>query len=516
MKSLIEELRVVLLASGWQERAELQSVLEYAQELKKEKGITDLRYLEKLLRRHFPKDFYTLRMGEPAPLELAIEAVSKDEQKNVAKAKAHLLELLRSPVAVSGSLMPDACPAGNELGLPVGGVYVTQNAIVPAGHSSDICCSMYASFYYLDAETSIEEELEKLREVTRFGSGGRSEPVPHPVTEENVWNNPFLKGLKNKAIAHIADQGDGNHFAYLGELEVQQDFLTHLIEFKQTEIAEALSPFLKKTVKVLVTHHGSRGLGATVYKRGLEAAVKHTRKIAEGVPPAAAWVDAKSAEGQEYWQALQYVSHWTKANHQSIHQGFLQASETAAIVQFGNEHNFVWQHGDLFYHGKGATPAWLDKAGNPLLGLIPLNMAQPILLVLGKNNKRFHSFAPHGAGRNLSRSALLKHCRKQKISIADAIRSSTQNIAVHWYQGQADLTECPIAYKNADQVIQQIEQFELAQVIARIQPRGCIMAGRSDKDRTKDLTPKQKRQLQHRATRRKNKQRDWSDNEEFY
>jgi hypothetical protein len=60
-------------------------------------------------------------------------------------------------------------------------------------------------------------------------------------------------------------------------------------------------------------------------------------------------------------------------------------------VQIGNEHNFVWKRGDSFFHGKGATPAWQDASGRPLLGLIPLNMAREILLVLGSNNNDYLS-----------------------------------------------------------------------------------------------------------------------------
>ena len=55
---------------------------------------------------------------------------------------------------------------------------------------------------------------------------------------------------------------------------------------------------------------------------------------------------------------------------------------------------------------------------------------------------------------------------------------------------------------NADAAANQA----LAQIIAEIQPLGCIMAGdsgRSWRDREEELTPKQKRQIEHRAERRK-------------
>jgi len=67
-----------------------------------------------------------------------------------------------------------------------------------------------------------------------------------------------------------------------------------------------------------------------------------------------------------------------------------------------------------------------------------------------------------------------------------------------------------MAYKNAEQVRAQIEQFGLATVVAGIQPLGCIMAGESKvppwKRKEEELTPKQKRQLAHRAERRRIRQ----------
>lgn len=503
--------RDYLIQNGWHDSAAMDEVVRRAEQLMQEKGLNDLQYVDKLLRREFPKDMYMLSMGEQAPLKKAIDVETEEQKKNLAKAETQIRELLKSPVAVSGSLMPDACPAGNELGLPVGGVLVTKQAIVPSAHSADICCSMYASFYHSDA--TVDEELLSLKEATRFGPGCRSEPVSHSVIDENVWQNPFLKGLKNKAIAHMADQGDGNHFAFLGEIEVKANLLESLEGQGYNELALALGKYVGKSIKVIVTHHGSRGLGAAVYKRGIEAAVKYTRKIADDIPDAAAWIDSESSQGKEYWDALQYVARWTKANHQSIHSRFLENRATSEIASFGNEHNFVWKRDEYFYHGKGATPAWTNAENNALLGLIPLNMAEPILMVLGSDNESYNSFAPHGAGRNLSRSALFKKYRKAGVSAAQAIKDSTEGISVEWYLGEADLSECPLAYKEADEVIAQIEKYQLADVIGLIQPRGCIMAGKAPKLAEKPLIPKQKRQIEHRANRRKNRQRDWQSDE---
>ena len=49
-----------------------------------------------------------------------------------------------------------------------------------------------------------------------------------------------------------------------------------------------------------------------------------------------------------------------------------------------------------------------------------------------------------------------------------------------WF-GRPDISETPVAYKNAAAVREQIERFGLAEVIGEITPLGCLMAGDYDK-----------------------------------
>jgi hypothetical protein len=367
--------------------------------------------------------------------------------------------------------------------------------------------------------------MDALMASTRFGYGGRKpeDQVHHPVVDEDVWDNKFLTGLHNHARIHIADQGDGNHFAYLGRAEFSSAALAELENKGHAELASQMRAASVDGENFeslcLVTHHGSRGLGAQVYKRGQNAALKHTAKIAQGIPNAAAWLDFDTPEGEMYWDALQYIARWTKANHESIHARLHEKLGASQIAAFGNEHNFVWKRGDVFLHGKGATPAWKCDDGNPLLGLIPLNMAEPILVTLGRDNDEFLSFCPHGAGRNRSRTATMRNFRDPQ-DAERHIAETTEGIEVRWFHGKPDLTETPVGYKPAEQVRAQIEHFGLADIIAEITPLGSLMAGDSGPApwmrKKEELTPKQLRQIEHRADRRKTRQRmgdtrNWED-----
>lgn len=509
----------ILQKAGWPQGPIYRDLIATAREYE-ERGIRDIPYLLKLLERRFPKpDPKISRREEPVTFSEAIAATCDEDEANIAAVRRQMGQLLRTPVIESGAVMPDACPAGvSEAVIPVGGAIAVKNAIIPAAHSADICCSMYASVF--DSALSVSGMLDSLMESTRFGPGGRSPEnlVHHPVIDEPVWDNSFLAGLKHHATIHMADQGDGNHFAFLGRIRIDRELVGTLRAAGHGREADGFESALDKGATerfVLVTHHGSRGLGAKLYGRGQKAAVAETARVADGIPSASAWLDADSETGREYWEALQYVGRWTRANHESIHSQFLEKSGAAHVTDFGNEHNFVWKRGDLFFHGKGATPAWSDEEDRPLLGLIPLNMAEPILVVLGKDNSDYLGFAPHGAGRNRSRTATLRPFKRKDGSldekeIARVLSETTGGLDVRWWHGKADLSESPVAYKSAEQVKEQIRQFDLAEIIAEIEPLGCIMAGDggpqpwlSRKDR---LSPKQLRQIEHRANRRKNRQ----------
>jgi len=130
----------------------------------------------------------------------------------------------------------------------------------------------------------------------------------------------------------------------------------------------------------------------------------------------------------------------------------------------------------LFYHAKGATP--LDEAFMPdITGprLIPLNMSEPVLIVTGNTTANNLGFAPHGAGRNMSRTQHKK--TKAEFTNEEVFALETEGLDVRFYSNEIDVSELPSAYKNAGNVRAQMEEFGLGEVIDEVMPYGCIMAG---------------------------------------
>jgi RNA-splicing ligase RtcB len=500
-----------LLASGWPEGPLLGAALRRAREL--DTAGLDRAHLLARLEQECPKQLPLIPpRASAAPLAEAIETETAEEAANVASARQRMDELLRAPVIQRGVLMPDACPSGNATAtIPVGGAIAVENAIIPGAHSADICCSMFATLF---ADNHPHEELmNHLQKVTHFGAGGRprGQQLTAPVLDEPVWDNPFLSGLRSRAQDFLGTQGDGNHFAFLGHIQFTETQHAALETAGHTALAAAITRH-DGNFNVLVTHHGSRGLGADLYKRGQKAARAWCDKNTKDIPDAAAWLPAATPAGAAYWDALQYISRWTRANHTVLHDAFLNRIGQRPHAQIGNEHNFVWKRAATYLHGKGATPAWRDTQDRPLLGLIPLNMAREILLVLGADNTTYLSLCPHGAGRNLSRTAMLRPYKDadgvlDPARVKTALAPLTQGLDVRWFNGAPDLSESPLAYKDATKVKAQIARYGLATLVGEIQPRGCIMAGAPPEPhwqrarREKRAAHKAERQEENRETR---------------
>lgn len=382
-----------------------------------------------------------------------IKAENEQEEENVNAVLQTMHEVMKTPTVVDGAVMPDACPTGGKGTIPVGGVVATKNAIHPGMHSADICCSvMLTDLGDADPKTV----LDVAHANTHFGYGGRDRNAQFRFPTELLSafeGNSFLndKEMIKIARSHLGTQGDGNHFLFVGKS-------------KQTGNT------------MMVTHHGSRGVGARLFKEAMKVAEKFRKKLSKDTLKQNAWIPFDTEEGQEYWKALQIIREWTKTNHTVIHDATAKGVGVEVENRFWNEHNFVFKEGDVFYHAKGVTPLsenFLPESNS--LRLIPLNMAEPVLIVKGDTTTQNLGFAPHGAGRNVSRSA---HRRtKEHLSIAEVFEEETAGLDVRFFSNEIDITELPSAYKSAQTVRQQMDEFGLGKVVDEVLPYGSIMAG---------------------------------------
>jgi tRNA-splicing ligase RtcB (3'-phosphate/5'-hydroxy nucleic acid ligase) len=364
-------------------------------------------------------------------------------------AKACLL-----PVSVAGALMPDAHVG---YGLPIGGVLATENAVIPYAVGVDIACRMKLTVLDIPAR-ALEQKQDRLTRAieaeTRFGVGANFKTRrAHDVMDADWSVSPITRQNKDKAWSQLGTSGSGNHFVEFG-------FFTAHSKINDLEAG---------TYVALLSHSGSRGTGASVCDHYSKLALAKHRPTLPSELLRLAWLSMDSAEGQEYWAAMELMGRYAAANHACIHQHIAANLGASVLLDLENHHNFAWkekhvidgQEREVIVHRKGATPA-----GEGVLGIIPGSMASPGFVVSGKGNPESLNSASHGAGRVMSRKAA-----NEKFNWKD-VKQLLRERGVTLIS--AGLDEVPMAYKNIQEVM--AAQSDLVTVLGEFMPKLVKMA----------------------------------------
>ena len=366
----------------------------------------------------------------------------------------------RLPVAVAGALMPDAHPG---YGLPIGGVLATENAIIPYGVGVDIGCRMCLSIFDINPKELAERipfYSRELNEATLFGTGKEFETFPdHEIFSRKEFDEiEMLRPLKDRAAFQLGTSGSGNHFVEFGEIEIAE---------KDPILNVAPGKYLG-----LLSHSGSRGLGATI--------ANHYTKLAKekiklpGEAGNLAWLSLDDEDGIEYWLAMNLAGDYASANHHIIHAKIAKQLGREPIRMVENHHNFAWkekyQGKEVIVHRKGATPA-----GKDVLGIIPGSMTAPGFIVKGRGNESSLHSASHGAGRQLSRSAALNSVTREDLN------AKLEKHGVTLIGGGLD--EAPFAYKDIREVMR--SQEELVDIVGTFHPKIVKMDSSAPRRRRK-------------------------------
>ncbi|HMK04252.1 MAG TPA: RtcB family protein, partial [Ferruginibacter sp.] len=365
------------------------------------------------------------------------------------------------PVAVAGALMPDA---HQGYGLPIGGVLATRNAIIPYAVGVDIGCRMCLSIFAIDPAELKKREANFQRDLvanTLFGAGKEfKNNTEHQVIDRKEFREiNFLQGLQQKALKQLGSSGSGNHF----------------VEFGKVEITDAANPMKLPVGNYvgLLSHSGSRGLGANIANHYTKIAMERTPLPKEAKH--LAWLDLDTEEGIEYWLAMNLAGDYASACHHIIHAKIAKAIGEKPWAMVENHHNFAWKETlgggegtgeELIVHRKGATPA-----GKDVLGIIPGSMTAPGFIVKGKGEASSINSASHGAGRKMSRTKALTNITHE------ALKKELSAHGVKLIGGGLD--EAPFAYKDINEVMK--SQTALVDVMGKFYPVIVQMDGSDPK-----------------------------------
>ena len=353
------------------------------------------------------------------------------------------------PVSVRGALMPDA---HTGYGLPIGGVLATENAVIPYAVGMDIACRMKMTVLDLPV-SALEGQTERLKNAlcreTSFGVGATfKKKRQHDVMDEDWSFSTVVQRLKDKAWSQLGTSGSGNHFAEFG-----------ILTLAEKELGLEAGQYLS-----LLSHSGSRGTGNLIATHFSKLALEKHPELPHELSHLA-WLDTDSAEGTEYWNAMELMGRYAAANHELIHRYIARNLKVDVLLDIENHHNFAWKElhdgKEVIVHRKGATPA-----ADGDIGIIPGSMATPGYVVRGKGNELSLNSASHGAGRRMSRKAA-----KQQFTWSEAKKFLAER---HVSLLSAGLDEVPMAYKDIDEVMQ--AQKDLVNTIARFDPRMVKMA----------------------------------------
>ena len=332
------------------------------------------------------------------------------------------------------ALMPDA-HLGK--GATVGSVIPTLGAIIPAAVGVDVGCGMIAvRTQFTAGDMKSRGDLAALRQwIERsipLSAGRYNKSLYSTQTAGRVEVLELRDGAESaEAIApnwrlQLGSLGSGNHFI---EVSLDQDDRVWL--------------FL---------HSGSRGVGNKLAQRHIKVAQTLARKWFIALPdPDLAYLVEGTDEFWAYLRDLRWAQHFALLNREEMMhrvvdcvQGWIgrdvQASETV-----NTHHNYTAREThfgqEVWLSRKGAIDA---AAGVP--GLIPGSMGTRSYVVAGKGNRLALNSAPHGAGREYSRSAARKKFTRAQLDTAME--------GIEWRRTDAFLDEIPAAYKPIDVVME--------------------------------------------------------------
>jgi tRNA-splicing ligase RtcB len=353
------------------------------------------------------------------------------------------------------ALMPDAHLG---LGATVGSVIPTVGAIMPAAVGVDIGCGMMAvrtEFTRVDvARTAALHPLSELHAAIATAvplSAGAANLQLTDTAATRIAELEAMAGIEQAELAlprwrlQLGTLGSGNHFI---EVSLDED--------------ERVWLFL---------HSGSRGVGNRLAGSHIKTAQAGCAAAGVRLPNRdLAYLTEGTDEFDAYLEALNWAQHFALLNRDEMMDRVIDRT----LAWFGVErdaavldepvrchHNYTVREThfgqDVWLSRKGAISA---RTGQ--LGLIPGSMGDRSYVVAGKGNVDSLSSAPHGAGRNFSRTAARKRFTRADLNERMA--------GVAWGESDAFLDEHPEAYKPIDVVMRDAEPLievvhELRQIV---------------------------------------------------
>jgi len=329
------------------------------------------------------------------------------------------------------ALMPDAHLG---LGATVGSVIPTRGAIIPAAVGVDIGCGMIAvrtQYAVSDLPHDRRPVREAIERAVPLSAGAANRTVSREHTEQRLAE-----------LRELAERTGFDPASYATRWELQLGTLgsgNHFIEVSADELDRVW----------LFLHSGSRGVGNKIAQHHIAVARRLCADV-ELPHRDLAYLTEGTPELDAYIGQMRWAQHYALLNREEMMDRVArQLSEWVGgpverLEEINCHHNYTEQEthaGELVWLSrKGAINA---ERGRP--GLIPGSMGTASYVVSGLGDELALRSAPHGAGREYSRT------RARRTFTREQLRSAMAGI--EYRDTDAFLDEIPAAYKDIDRVM---------------------------------------------------------------
>jgi len=202
--------------------------------------------------------------------------------------------------------------------------------------------------------------------------------------------------------------------------------------------------------KYLVVHTGSRNFGLKVANHFQKKAKTLCKEMGIVVPTDMEYLPM-SAGGNEYMEWMQLAQKYARFNRRIM---------LSLLLRFFNmnfredkliesTHNYISERDHIIR--KGAISAYKDQRV-----IIPMNMADGIIIGTGKSNRNYNFSAPHGAGRLFGRKDIKRRLASGEFTIKQFKKSMEGVFSTSVGVGTFD--ESPFAYKKKEDVLEFIKE----------------------------------------------------------
>jgi tRNA-splicing ligase RtcB len=338
-------------------------------------------------------------------------------------------------------------------GATVGSVIPTLGAIIPAAVGVDIGCGMTAVRTQYVADDLPMDDRGRLRVAIEraipLSAGRYNTAVSRASTEARIAD---LESRAGSAGVHPADYAAGWRLQ-LGTLGSGN----HFIEVSLDE-SERVWLFL---------HSGSRGVGNKIAQHHIKVAQALMEKWWIAVPdPDLAYLVEGTDEFSAYIRELGWAQSFAFSNRAEMMDRVVACFATWIDGSVEREQEVDCHHNYTESERHFGKQVWLSRKGaidasEGTWGLIPGSMGSRSYVVRGKGNAVALNSAPHGAGREYSRS------RARKTFTRDDLRAAMSGI--EYRDTAAFIDEIPAAYKDIDVVMRDAADLvEVSHVLRQI------------------------------------------------